>query len=118
MPGPFEIDRSPPSAELLEVAKQELRETPEVRAAAIEELRKLLSASDLSFPDDEEFLLIYLRPTKFYPESALKLVSLGLIREARCPRRWNKSLIVFTFPQKRCAMWRSLTRRTKTCCTT
>ncbi|XP_049282801.1 retinaldehyde-binding protein 1-like [Anopheles funestus] len=74
MPGPFEIDRSPPSAELLEVAKQELRETPEVRAAAIEELRKLLKASDLNFPDDEEFLLIYLRPTKFYPESALKLM--------------------------------------------
>ncbi|XP_049538607.1 retinaldehyde-binding protein 1-like [Anopheles darlingi] len=74
MSGPFDIDCSPPTAELLEVAKNELRETPEVRAAAIEELRKLLKASDLSFPDDDEFLLIYLRPTKFYPESALKLM--------------------------------------------
>ncbi|XP_055544917.1 alpha-tocopherol transfer protein-like [Wyeomyia smithii] len=71
----FEIDQSPPSAELLEVARQELRETPEVRAAAIAELRKLLAAaSDLYFPDDDDFLIIFLRPTHFYPESAIKLM--------------------------------------------
>ncbi|XP_058058022.1 clavesin-1-like [Anopheles bellator] len=71
----FELETQPPSAELLEVARVELRETPEVRAAAVEELRKLLAAAtDLNFPDDEEFLVIFLRPTKFYPESALKLM--------------------------------------------
>ncbi|KXJ78767.1 hypothetical protein RP20_CCG003565 [Aedes albopictus] len=75
MSAPFDLETGPPSAELLEVARQELRETPEVRAAAIEELRKLLHASsDLSFPDDDDFLLFYLRPSHFYPESALKLM--------------------------------------------
>lgn len=57
-------------------AKEELRETPELQEKAIEELRKLLSANkDLYYPDDDDFLTIFLRPTKYYPESALKLVS-------------------------------------------
>lgn len=73
--GSFELETAPPSAELLEVAREELRETPEVRQAAVEELRKLLqAATDLNFPDDAEFLIIFLRPTKFYAESALKLM--------------------------------------------
>lgn len=73
--GKFELETAPPSEELLAVAKQELRETPEVRAAAVEELRKLVeAATDLCYPTDEEFLIIFLRPTKFYAESALKLV--------------------------------------------
>lgn len=76
MSAPFDVELGTPSAELLEVARQELRETPELRAAALAELRTLLNAAtDLSFPDDDEFLLIYLRPTHFYAESALKLVS-------------------------------------------
>ncbi|XP_058447583.1 alpha-tocopherol transfer protein-like [Malaya genurostris] len=75
MPGPFEVDTTPPSAEVMEVARQELRETPEIKAAAIAELRKLLkAATDLQFPDDDDFLVLYLRPTHFYPESALKLM--------------------------------------------
>ncbi|XP_055642662.1 alpha-tocopherol transfer protein-like [Toxorhynchites rutilus septentrionalis] len=75
MSAPFDVELGPPSAELLEVSHQELREIPELRAAAVAELRTLLqAASDLSFPDDEEFLLIYLRPCHFYAESALKLM--------------------------------------------
>ncbi|XP_055600300.1 alpha-tocopherol transfer protein-like [Uranotaenia lowii] len=71
----FVIENGPATAELLEIAKVELRETPEVRTAAIEELRqKLQAASDLYFPDDDEFLLIFLRPTHFYVDSALKLM--------------------------------------------
>ncbi|EDS40010.1 cellular retinaldehyde-binding protein [Culex quinquefasciatus] len=71
----FELDVGPPSAEVLEVARQELRETPEVRVAAILELRKLLqAATDLSFPDDDDFLVAFLRPSHFYVDSALKLM--------------------------------------------
>ncbi|XP_053696733.1 retinaldehyde-binding protein 1-like [Sabethes cyaneus] len=71
----FDVDVSAPSAEVMEIARQELRETPEVRAAAIVELRNLLkAAADLNFPDDDDFLLLYLRPTHFYPESAIKLM--------------------------------------------
>lgn len=72
----FAINTNPPSAETLEIAAKELRESPEVRQAAIIELRQLLKeAKDLNFRDDDEFLTIFLRPCKFYPKSALDLVS-------------------------------------------
>ncbi|XP_058453630.1 clavesin-1-like [Malaya genurostris] len=72
---PFDIDTSPPSAALLEVARRELRETPEVRETATVELRKLLhNATDLHYRDDDDFLLVFLRPCHFYPESALKMM--------------------------------------------
>lgn len=72
----FDIDTDPPTPELLEVARKELRETPEVREASIKELRSLLKeATDLHYKDDDDFLLIFLRPCHFYPESALKMVS-------------------------------------------
>ncbi|XP_055642350.1 retinaldehyde-binding protein 1-like [Toxorhynchites rutilus septentrionalis] len=71
----FDIDASPPTPELLEIARNELRETPEVREAAIKELRRLLAeATDLCYKDDDDFLLIFLRPCHFYPESAIKLM--------------------------------------------
>jgi retinaldehyde-binding protein 1 len=58
-----------------EQAKNELRETPEVKEKAIVELRRLLSETkDLYYADDDDFLVVFLRPTKFYPESALKLM--------------------------------------------
>ncbi|XP_055547710.1 clavesin-1-like isoform X2 [Wyeomyia smithii] len=71
----FDIDTEPPTPELLEFARKELRETPEVREAAIKELRSLLKeATDLHYKDDDDFLLIFLRPCHFYPESAIKMM--------------------------------------------
>lgn len=76
MPHEFDIETGPASPELLEIARMELRETPELREASIKELRSLLKeATDLHYKDDDEFLLIFLRPCHFYPESALKMVS-------------------------------------------
>lgn len=73
---PFDIVTDPPSAALLEKAREELRETPEVREQAIKELRELLhEAKELNYGDSDEFLLIFLRPCKFYPKSALEFVS-------------------------------------------
>lgn len=70
----LEVD--PLTPELLEKAKNELRETPEQRKEALERLRELLKEEpDIYFSDREEVLIRYLRPTKFYPESALALVS-------------------------------------------
>lgn len=70
------IDDSPPKPEDLEIAKNELRETPEVVQAAIPELRELLRNDDnLHFKDDDETLTIFLRPCKWYPKSAYELVS-------------------------------------------
>lgn len=73
---PFDIDVTPESPELLERAKTELRETPEVREAALKELRQLLKDNDdIYFGDDEKILIIFLRACHFYPESALAMVS-------------------------------------------
>ncbi|XP_076634482.1 alpha-tocopherol transfer protein-like isoform X3 [Colletes latitarsis] len=72
----LEIEFNSPSAELQEVAKRELRETPEVKSQAISQLKELLKAEkDLKVPlDNEPWLIRFLRPCKYYPESALKLV--------------------------------------------
>lgn len=53
-------------------AKNELRETPEVVAAALAELRRLLEAEkNFTFPTEEDFfLLTFLRPCKYYAGSA------------------------------------------------
>lgn len=57
------------------VAEKELRETPEVVAASLAELKKLLAeATDLYYDNSDENLLVFLRPAHFYADSALKLV--------------------------------------------
>lgn len=77
---PFDIDVSPETAELLEIAKTQLRETPEIREAGFKELRELLKQNtDLNYRDDDEFLTVVLRCCHWYPEGAIKLVSLPLL---------------------------------------
>jgi retinaldehyde-binding protein 1 len=72
----YDIDASPESPELLEIARVQLRETPEVREAAFKELRDLLKQNpDLHYRDDDSFLEVILRCCHWYPESAIKLVS-------------------------------------------
>ncbi|CAH0602931.1 unnamed protein product [Chrysodeixis includens] len=60
----------------IEKAKTELRETPEVVENALVELRKLLKKeTSLFIPiERDDFLMKFLRPCKFYPESALKKI--------------------------------------------
>lgn len=70
------IEREDLTPELQEKAARELRETPEVVEDALTELRKLLkNEKSIYYKDTDDILIRYLRPTKFYPESALKLVS-------------------------------------------
>lgn len=59
-----------------EKAARELRETPDVVPEAIKELRAKLQAEEsLHVPiDDDSFLLKFLRPCKFYPDSAFALI--------------------------------------------
>uniref|UniRef100_U5EFH4 Putative lipid particle n=1 Tax=Corethrella appendiculata TaxID=1370023 RepID=U5EFH4_9DIPT len=72
---PFDIEIDPQSPELWEFARKDIRETPEVREQAIKELRNLLhDATDLHYRDDDDFLLIFLRPCHFYAESALTMM--------------------------------------------
>ncbi|XP_076291534.1 alpha-tocopherol transfer protein-like isoform X2 [Lasioglossum baleicum] len=72
----LELELEHPSPELEEVARKELRESPEVQKEAIAKLRELLKAeTDLKVPlDNDPWMIRFLRPTKYYPESALKLV--------------------------------------------
>lgn len=75
----YDIDMSPESAELLETARVQLRETPETRKAGFEKLRELLKENpDLNYRDDDQFLEVILRCTHWYPESAIALVSIKL----------------------------------------
>lgn len=62
--------------EVKEIARKELRETPDVVREAVKELRELLKEeTDLRLPLDKDIWLIrFLRPTKFYPESARDLI--------------------------------------------
>lgn len=73
---PFRLETTPLNEETRLLAEKELRETPEIRDKAIIELRRLLGETkDLHYDDDDATLLVFLRPTHFYPESAMKLVS-------------------------------------------
>ncbi|BES88671.1 CRAL_TRIO_N [Nesidiocoris tenuis] len=64
------------SSEAKEIARKELRETPEIVEASIKELKALLKEEEgLYCPlENDAWLVRFLRPTKYYPESALTLV--------------------------------------------
>lgn len=70
----FELDDLTPFCQ--DIAILELRETPENRENGIRELRNLLSQeTNLTVPlDNDDWLIRFLRPTKFYPESAFELI--------------------------------------------
>ncbi|XP_011877599.1 PREDICTED: clavesin-1-like [Vollenhovia emeryi] len=59
-----------------EKAKKELRETPEIVAQGFKELKELISEEpDLHVPKDmEDFLIVFLRPCKWYAKSAFTLM--------------------------------------------
>lgn len=62
--------------EVQEIARKELRETPDVKRDAVAELRDLLKEEkDLHVPLNNDIWLVrFLRPCKFYPESARDLI--------------------------------------------
>ncbi|XP_053998790.1 alpha-tocopherol transfer protein-like isoform X2 [Hylaeus anthracinus] len=72
----LQIELNSLSPELQEVAKKELRESPEVQKEAIAQFMELLRGeTDLKVPlENEAWLIRFLRPCKYYPDSALKLV--------------------------------------------
>ncbi|KAK6631974.1 hypothetical protein RUM44_007004 [Polyplax serrata] len=69
------LEVEPLTFDLVQKAAEELRETPDEREKAIEKLRQLLNNEpNIQFADREDVLIRYLRPTKFYPDSALALM--------------------------------------------
>lgn len=81
------IENSPSNPEDLEMARKELRETPENIQAGMAELRELLKNDDtIYFKDDDETLTIFLRPCKWYAKSAYELVSKHFVSKNNlCP---------------------------------
>ncbi|KAI4455098.1 alpha-tocopherol transfer protein-related [Holotrichia oblita] len=72
---PFKIETGPLSKEAQAVAEKDLRETPENVAEGLQKLRELLEADPtIRYETDDEFLKIFLRPTKYYPKSAFQLM--------------------------------------------
>ncbi|KAK5646326.1 hypothetical protein RI129_004790 [Pyrocoelia pectoralis] len=75
MAPPFTVELEPLSEENKAFAAKELRETPEVVKESIAELRELLKNDPtIYFADDDEFLIMFLRPCKFYAKSAHALM--------------------------------------------
>ncbi|CAK1544175.1 unnamed protein product [Leptosia nina] len=73
----IELERDPLTEKCYtEKAEKELRETPENVEKALKELRELLKGeSNLVIPiEDDAFLMKFLRPCKFYAESAFKRI--------------------------------------------
>ncbi|XP_063697577.1 retinaldehyde-binding protein 1-like [Culicoides brevitarsis] len=70
------LDYSELSEKDKEKARIELRETPENVEKGLKELRELLENDDTLFvcPEIKEYLMKFLRPTKFYAKSAYKLI--------------------------------------------
>ncbi|XP_055298216.1 alpha-tocopherol transfer protein [Sitodiplosis mosellana] len=65
------LESEQPTEAVLEKARVELREQPEITGPAIAELREMLKGEKtLHVPTDDEFLKMYLRPCKYYPKSA------------------------------------------------
>jgi len=64
------------SPEVKEIARKELRETPDVAKESLVALRDILKQeTDLYIPLDNDYWLTrFLRPCKFYPESACELI--------------------------------------------
>lgn len=72
----LQLETNDLTPEVKEIARKELRETPEVCKEAVIALRDLLrEETDLKCPlDNDAWLIRFLRPCKFYPESARDLV--------------------------------------------
>ncbi|KAL6433080.1 hypothetical protein ACFW04_006393 [Cataglyphis niger] len=71
----FTLLTGPPGPEAKALAKKELRETEENVKNGIETLRKYIEEDEtLHYCTDDNFLLIFLRPCKFYPQSAFELM--------------------------------------------
>ncbi|XP_049775675.1 retinaldehyde-binding protein 1 [Schistocerca cancellata] len=69
------IQLAPLTQQQQQLAREELRETPENVAEAVVALRELLRADPtLHYRDDDDFLIRFLRPTKYYPKSAHELM--------------------------------------------
>ncbi|KAK9687076.1 CRAL/TRIO domain [Popillia japonica] len=72
---PFILDLSSPTTETMKIARDELRETPENVARGLKELQELLeNDKTIKYDTDEEFLMCFLRPCKFYARSAYELM--------------------------------------------
>ncbi|KAK6631975.1 hypothetical protein RUM44_007005 [Polyplax serrata] len=92
----IKLDLEPLTPELIKKAEEELRETPERVNESLEELRKLLNENtSIYFKNSPEVLTRFLRPVKFYPESAL-----ALMKRISEFKEKNKDLLTGLMPEQ------------------
>uniref|UniRef100_A0A1B6DTK8 CRAL-TRIO domain-containing protein n=2 Tax=Clastoptera arizonana TaxID=38151 RepID=A0A1B6DTK8_9HEMI len=71
----FRLEEEELGCKSQDFALRELRESPETVARSLQELRRIIREDEkLYFRDDDNMLMIFLRPCKFYPESAYNLM--------------------------------------------
>ncbi|XP_075149531.1 clavesin-1-like [Haematobia irritans] len=71
----FKLDYCEPSRYAKAIATDELRETPENVSNGLIQLRRILEEESINYPkDNDQWLLSFLRPAHFYPESARKMI--------------------------------------------
>jgi len=84
------LEDEEPNETVKEKARVELRETPEVVESALEELRQLvLAETTLHVPAVDEFLIMFLRPCKFYPKSAFDRMKKFYKLKAKHPKLFD-----------------------------
>ncbi|KDR18338.1 Alpha-tocopherol transfer protein-like [Zootermopsis nevadensis] len=90
----LQFEKEEMGAEFEERARKELRETPEVGNDAIAALKDLLrDDKELLFPlDDENMLRPFLRPCKYYPESAYEKMKLFYKFRLKNPKFYDELL--------------------------
>ncbi|KAF5274942.1 hypothetical protein FQR65_LT04283 [Abscondita terminalis] len=91
----FSLEIGALSPELKEFAEKDIRETPENVEKGLQELKEFLKNDpSLNFSTDDDFLMIFLRPCKFYAKSAYELMK----RIADFKEK-NKALVGNLMPQ-------------------
>ncbi|KAF4526188.1 hypothetical protein B566_EDAN001872 [Ephemera danica] len=94
----FRMECEPLDSRGIEKAKNELRETPEVREHEFQKLKKLIREEPgLIWNDSDDFLIVFLRPCHWHAESAFEMVE-GL--EVQSEEQYLKSNVINVIPER------------------
>ncbi|XP_075149530.1 alpha-tocopherol transfer protein-like [Haematobia irritans] len=92
----FKLDYCEPTNYAKVLAKDELRETPENIRNGLDQLRSLLKEDGIRYPkDNDQWLLSFLRPAHFYPDSARQMIQ----NYFNVRRKYSEHCVDLGFPE-------------------